>query len=415
VTVVEPRATSAVPAGRGRWRVELHGRTYVQTQTYRTVIAELTDARGRRLDQAWDSSATFTFTLDGHSPGAALITELTQDVICYRWDEQTGADRMVFRGPITQAEDQLNEDSHTVTFTCHDYLAMLDRRITTSAITRTATDQDTLVSTLVSVATQTFASSGAALSPGSFLPITVAALNPDGTTRGPSGQLRDRTWPASTVIGPAIDDLSKVINGFDYDMTPGAIGLDSLRVWYPNQGVARPDVPLMYGSNVATVTRSATSSDYTNYWRILGNNGSSDPAAAQLYSEAWNSDATNGAAGAVGLWMNSDNAADVTIQSTLDQRVQGGLALSGVLIPTYTLGLAPDAYTWGNPNMGDTVPLIILSGRLNVNTNVRVMGISYDIGDDGQEDVILTVGRPAQSFIDMLTRADRDVDALTRR
>ena len=44
--------------------------------------------------------------------------------------------------------------------------------------------------------------------------------------------------------------------------------------------------------------------------------------------------------------------------------------------------------------MGDVVPLIVQSGRLNVNTNVRVVGITYAIGDDGQEDVTLTVGRP---------------------
>ena len=39
--------------------------------------------------------------------------------------------------------------------------------------------------------------------------------------------------------------------------------------------------------------------------------------------------------------------------------------------------------------MGDIVPLVIQTGRLNVNTTIRVLGIAYDIGDDGQEDVDL--------------------------
>jgi hypothetical protein len=65
--------------------------------------------------------------------------------------------------------------------------------------------------------------------------------------------------------------------------------------------------------------------------------------------------------------------------------------------------------------MGDVVPLVVQSGRLNVSTTVRVLGITYDIGDDGQEDVALTVGRPASSLLDLLTTADATVDALTRR
>jgi hypothetical protein len=113
--------------------------------------------------------------------------------------------------------------------------------------------------------------------------------------------------------------------------------------------------------------------------------------------------------------MTADNAADVTIQATLDQKAAGDLALSGVLLPSYTLNLRPGAYTWGNPNMGDIVPLIVKSGRLNVSTTVRILGITYGIGDDGDENVALTVGRPAPNFLNLFTQADRDVDALTRR
>jgi hypothetical protein len=65
--------------------------------------------------------------------------------------------------------------------------------------------------------------------------------------------------------------------------------------------------------------------------------------------------------------------------------------------------------------MGDTVPLVVEAGRLNVNTTVRVLGITYTIGDDGQEDVALTLGRPLTTLADAFTQADRDADALTRR
>ena len=65
--------------------------------------------------------------------------------------------------------------------------------------------------------------------------------------------------------------------------------------------------------------------------------------------------------------------------------------------------------------MGDTVPLIIQSGRINVNSNVRVLGITFDVGDDGEEDISLTVGRPDITFSDLLIGPVRDVNALSRR
>jgi hypothetical protein len=374
------------------------------------------DARNRKLDQAWDSAASFSFDLDGHSPAAKLITELGQEVFVYRWDEQTGVDKVMFHGPITQAQDQLTEDSHLVSLTCHDYFALLDRRLSTSTWTTTGTDQDGIVSGLLGLAANATTSSSVSLQPGCYLPLARALVNPDGSARGLSGQNRDRTYPASTLIGTAIDELAKVIGGFDYDVLPSAVGPDQLRMFYPSQGITRSSPALVYGSTVSTVTRSVDSANYANYWRTIGNNGSSDPTAAQRYSEAWNGDASAGQAGAVGLWMSSDTSSnDVTLQPTLDERVQGDLANSGILIPTYTLGLRPGAYSYGNPNMGDTVPLVVQSGRLNVSTTIRVLGFSFAIGDDGAEDVSLTVGRPDVNFSQLLAPSQQSIQALVRR
>ena len=189
---------------------------------------------------------------------------------------------------------------------------------------------------------------------------------------------------------------------------------DWLRLFYPNQGITRTD-PLEYGGAIATVTRAINSSSYANFERVLGNNASSDPNAAQVYSERWNSDSNNVGVVPIGLWMNTENAADVTIQSTLDQQAQGQLNLDGVLIPSYTIGLTSGTYAEGKFNMGDTVPIIINSGRLKVNTQLRIVGISFDIGEDGEEDVSFTVGRPRTTLANMLAGTAADVDALARR
>jgi hypothetical protein len=416
-----PFDSNAIPPGRGRWRLTLHNRQFTGVDWKTTIIAELTNARGRRLEQKWNAPAQLTFTLDGHDPVAPLVLELATDVIAWRWDETLAEDCAMFRGIIDHSEDQITEQSATVTFTAHDYLAMLQRRLVTTTYSFSQYDQDTIANYLISMAKTIASSSGTLLSPGNYLPLTLQLCNPDGTNRSAaSGQLRDRTYYPSTNLGTAFDDLSKVINGFDYDVYPGAgIGngaaQDEVRLFYPNQGISRPDVPLMYGATISTLTRTVNSGDYANYTRVVGNNGSSDPNAPQLYSEQWNNDATAVTVNPVGLWMYADNAADVTIQSTLDQKAAGDLNFMGILVPSYTVTMTPGAYHYTYPDMGDICPLIVIAGRLNVNTTVRVLGISYDVSDDGDEIVSLTLGRPASTLVDLFTQADRDVDALTRR
>jgi hypothetical protein len=82
---------------------------------------------------------------------------------------------------------------------------------------------------------------------------------------------------------------------------------------------------------------------------------------------------------------------------------------------SYTVTMRPGAYSYGNPNIGDVVPLRVRVGRLDVDTEVRVLGFGFDIGEDGQENVSLEVGRPRVSFTDYLTQASDAIDALVRR
>ena len=410
-----------LPPGRGMWRLVAQSRQFAPGATP-TVLAELTNARGRQLTQAWDSAAMLTFTLDGHDPEAAALVELQTDVVAYRWDRtRAGVGEVeMFRGIVAHSEDEVSEQDHVVIFQCYDYLKMLERRLVTQTIDYSVAtiDQDSLVALLISTATNAEASSGASLAPGSYLPLDVQYLAPDGSPRvaGAGVPVRNRTYLGSTQLSQALDDLAKVEDGFDYDVVPGGPGSpDHVRVFYPQQGETRTDPVLAYGANVASLTRTVNSGDYSNYWRTLGNAADVDPLAPQLFAETWNADANDVTRIPVGLWMTGDNAADVSIQSTLDEQAAGDLELSSPLIPSYTLALRPGWWTSGAVHMGDVVPLVVRSGRLNVNASLRVLGIEYDIGDDGQEDITLTVGRQPLTFTQLVTQADRTTDALTRR
>lgn len=414
-------ATYPVPAGRGRWRLSAHRRDF-SGQTWQQTMVNYTRARARKLERLWDAPAKLTFTVDGAAPDAQWLTELTTDVMAWRWDDTTGTDVAVFRGVITAAVDTLDEQSHVVTFTVADYLAMLARRLVWASTTYTAVDQDTIANNLVNLATAPQSSSGTSFAPGGYLPIATATVNPDGTTRAtPSSQTRTLTYTGSYIIGTALDELAKLASGFDYDVAPassvslGTGNADALRIFYPHQGIQRTDLVYVYGVNVAAVTRSVDSTQYGNYWRVLGNNGSADPAAAQVYGEAWNTDSNNVTVNPVGLWASADNAPSQTLTAALVAQAGGDLALKGTLTPTYTVRLRPGVYVWGSPRMGDTVQLIVNSGRLAVNTWVKVVGITYTIGDDGDEDVALTVGLPDYTLSEMFADTERDVNALVRR
>lgn len=406
----------AVPQGRGRWRVTLHKRgfTYNSWMPVDTGLTELVDATDRKLTTAINEPATFTFTLDGRSPHALETRELMTDVIAWRWDDQTGQDVPMFFGIITGSQDTVNAESHTVDFICRDYLFLLQRRIITDTtpLIYTQVDQDDIAASLLTKANNV-------MRPGSFTPlIATDPVNPDGSDRPqPSGQVRDRTYFGNSKIGELIDQLSSVINGFDYDASPRVDQHSSgtyLRVFYPRQGADRTDISFEYGASVSSVQRTVTSSDYANYIRSIGESNT-DETAPQLASAVWNADASNVSTTPIGLWMLDDAASDVILKTTLDERVYGLLADYGGLRPSYTLDLRPGAYAYGSPNMGDTVPVVIQSGRLDVATNARVLGIDFDIGDDGDEDVSITVDRPTVTLSKIFAKSQRQLNALARR
>jgi hypothetical protein len=394
------------------WRLTVHHRDYTAAATPRqTGIAELVEVRSVKLDTKWNASATLTWTMDGRDPSCAYVAELSTDVLLWRDGVLMG------RFIVAQSEDQVTAQDYSVNFTAHDYLSMLGRRILTSPndLIYSQWDQDDIVTNLLWLAINLGAGGGTSFVPGSSLPIVTALVNPDGTARAKSGVLRDRTYTGGSVIGDLIANLAAVIGGFDFDLAPSTTGADRLRIFYGAQGVTRSDFTFHYGSTVAGFTRSANSTDFANYQRVIGQ-GDSTVGAPQLYSEAWSPDANNVTTAPWGLWENGSNASDVSDPNTLAQKAHGDLALSSLLSPSYSLTMSPGAVVPGTPNMGDTVPLVLQVGRLSVSTTVRVLGITWDVGDDfSGEDVTLTVGRPAVSLSAMFQAIGQDVNALARR
>lgn len=418
MTIVEPMAVRPIPRNRGRWRLALMPRVFsTVARMNQPTIGELVEARSRRLEETLDGTSSLTFSMPGTSRSAALLSELQHEVVAYRWDEArtTGNDEIMFRGVITHTQDVLSEQVHTVNVTCQDYSAMLKRRFLTSNRSYPNNLQDQIVMSLIGAANTVVTSGGTSLHPGSELVLQARAVYPDGVTspdRPTGGPYRTRNYEAQTNIFDAIDNLSNVINGFDWDVQPNASFQDYFRIYYPYKGLTRTDFAFVYGSTVSTVSRSINSANYANYVRVLGQ---SEPDHPQVFAETWRGDANDQITNPRGLWMMADSASDVKEIPTLVERAGGLLNRYGTLVPSYSLGLRPGVYYRGAFGIGDTVGLRIRSGRLDVDTWVRVVGRRFVIGDDGQEDVEVDVGIPERSFFDLITSADRRVDALERR
>lgn len=425
MTVAAPQTVLAPKPlwpGQSRWQFTLHQRLLSASPLAATSMMELVGAHGRNLQTAWNTPSTLQFSIDGRSAAASYIQELTTEVVAWRVPETGAAAQPMFRGVVAQTEDEISVDRHTITVTCHDRMAELMRRYLTSPnpLVYSQLDQDNIVINLVNMAINM----AAPFQYTDFLPLQVVGYNPTGGTRGfpGSGVRRDRTYQGGQSIGQAIDDLSRVSSGFDWTIICEADnGYDYLAIWYPNKGRDQTYPILMYGQNVQSVTRSVNSADYANYWRSAGNNGQSDPTQPQLIGEAWNNDATDATHG-IGLWQAMDDASDVTIQQTLIDKANGDLLLNGQLVPQYTLELTPGTFkemgtgvNTGLISIGDTFPLVIQSGRLNVSTIVRILGIEFDIGDDGDETVKLTVGRPQRNLADLMWEQQQAIQALNRR
>ena len=401
-----------VPPGRGRWRLHLQARQFGPA-TRSAPIAELTSARSRRLEEKYNAPAVLTFTVSGRSPEAADLAELRSDVVATRWDETSGRDVVTFRGIVAQTEDQISEQEHTVTVTCHSISRCSSADCSPGRGPSTQVDQDEIAAELVACARPSRSRAARRSAPGAYLPMVAQAVNPDGSPRAvPSGQLRDRAYLGNQKLYEALANLAAVINGFDYDLAPyGAGEADAVRVFYPYQGTQRFDMALVYGSTVSALTRTVNSGDYANYWRVLGE-GTEE---AQLYAEAWNADAINVTVTGLGLWQSGDNASDVSIQSTLDEKARGDLAQSSILVPSYTVTMRPGAYVWGSPAMGDVVPLVVRSGRLDVGPPCASSGSPTTSATTATRRSNLTVGRPVRTLTQLINAPVADVNALARR
>jgi len=209
-----------------------------------SVITDLTSARSRKLTVSLANTSECSFSIDGRHADSLDIQELATDVLVSR----NGTD--LFRGRIGPTSDSISADKHDLDVKAIGYKSVLDRRIIfpDSTLTFTGVDQEQI---------------------GWQLIADTQARSDLGITRGvgqSTGVLRDRTYEAGKTVGSAIDDLSQVIGGFEWDIEPDL----SYKVYYPQRGSTDPTFLLEFGGALTSMKRSVNPADYSNVIRLLG-------------------------------------------------------------------------------------------------------------------------------------------------
>lgn len=363
----------------------------------------LSRAKSRKITLQLNDANSCSFTLDGPDPVAAQLDELVTDVHALR-EAVPGAPRdRVFRGRVGPTSDDLDGLRHTVSVTAWDYREVLARRILWASSPRAfaTTDQGAIVAAWIGD-TQARA--------GGDLRMTVT-----GTA---TGQLRDRTYDPGESIGEKIQELSETVGGFDWSVESPTQDMLELRIHYPSKGTFTP-VVLSYGDQlVQSIKRTVPVGDFANAQRVTGRaperveGATEDPVEPTPLEIA----ADDIGATATGRW-DKATGTDMATDAALADRGAWLLGESQVVRPTYEVTLRRGA--WGGRShidTGDWVRLRVRSGRLNVDTSLRVHTIGVPVEDDGREGAVtLSLGGPRMDYGRRAALAERRLADLERR
>jgi hypothetical protein len=336
----------------------------------------------------------------------------------------------LYTGRVGASRDEIVDDVHTVSYETADTRALLGRRAWHGNKTWVHGEQADILRDLVAH-TQS--------QPGGDLSIVTTGLPVTGAI------VPGRIIEPRVVI---LDEIQALANagpgtpagtpGFEWDVAPGWVNRQ-LQLWYPRRGANR-GVVLDYtyvadrprSSIVSNISRQLDPATYANATHTTGGSYSymvqmtvtdeetGDPTTQLVEVTVPTVPESRAAADIAsrpeGLWESTLSYPDIQRQPELAARADRDLVEMQTLVPSYAVTLRRNA--WDGPDhvwLGDTVRLIVRSGRVDEDVSVRVQEVALSLGPDGEEDVTLTLGTPTGSLLADLRRMERRVALPERR
>lgn len=327
-------------------------------------LGELTEARGRKVTVDLRGPATCEFTLDGRSDQARELEELRTDLFAWRDREP------VFRGRLGSTDDDLDADRHTVSFSAVDYRGILGARHDLTGRVYDGWWQDDIGWNLVQVA-QSWDG------------------GPLGITRGPSRAApvqRTEVIDVDTPIDEALDRFQDYAQGFEWWIDAGL--QYQAATW---RGAWRPDLPIEWGTAATKLKRAYDTGAFANWIRVRGGRPEGvSMEEPEPVADRWAPDLATRPEGRIGRIVQNFDLKD---QAAVDAYAEQLLADTLVVPSAYTANLTPGL--WRGPShiwVGDTLPVVVRSGRLDVARVGRVAVLAITIDEEGEEQVEVTFG-----------------------
>ena len=354
--------------------------SFVLAETDGTELGEITSARSRQLTRRLDRADEATVSLSGRSDVGEMVGEgLDQDLVVYRDGER------VFRGRIDAPHDSMRDD-HEVTLRARSYRDLLALRHLEASASWTTVEQEAIAWSLIDTAQ--------GLSGGDL-----------GVTRGAdqaTGVTRSRQYEVGAQVQAKIDDLAKADDGFDWDIDSDLV----FRVWYPARGDTRQRV-LHYAAHGGNVRRLSRTPDLARFATVV-----IATASGALSPEI----AVSSDVATRGRWSHVEGVSDADSATTLQEAAAGLLGDRETLRAAWTAELSR-AHPWGGPDdfdVGDSLRLVVQSGRFDTERVLRVQTIGVSIDASDVETTTVDLDRPSPDLARALRRHDDRLSDLER-
>jgi len=330
-------------------------------------LGDLTFARGRSVSFDLRGPCTAKFQIDGRAEQARDLEELQCDLVLWR-----GSERML-RARLGSPDDDLDADRHTTNFSAVDYRGVLGARIDEGGRTYAGWQQDNIGWDAVFNA-------------------QVGAGGALGITRGDSRAapvVRTEVLDVDTPWDKFLDRFQDYEDGFEWWIDP------ELRFQQASwRGVSHPDFPLAWGTSISKLKRAGDTSRYANWVRVRGGRPEgAGSEAPEPYADRWAPNLGSLRQGRIArVVSNSDLKDQAAVNAAAEQLLADSLNPPAAYVATLLPGL------WQGPSdvwLGDEVPLIVKSGRLEIDTTARVQQLDIELDEEGRETVTLTVGAGA--------------------
>ena len=340
---------------------------------YKYILWDFRTGQKEILPEALNRSYSYQLNRAGKASfSLPLTTERLQRFLLYIGVTRLliyRADKLIWAGVIWEITEDAQDDEGAVNVQCTEIFHILsEKRYTSNSYTNTDAGQIAwgLINTTQGLT-------------GGNLGITQGTIQ--------ATQNRDRTY-LDEKIGEKIIQLTEVINGFDFEITP-SIKVNTLGVFnvYSKRGSVINTFRLEYGeglrNNIQSWSRKRTLSDMYNSVIVEGE-GYGDIALKSTQTD-------NSMITAVGLLEGRVQEKSVNQQTTLDTKAQEFIRVRKTEQFIYDITLNNAYNDFGKYDIGDIVPVKIKYGYVDINTTMRIYGIDVRVSDAGEEVIKLTV------------------------